>query len=381
MKKILHPTIKTFIPEGLSGLLKPALLMLVLVVFGSLTSVGQVNFVNSTSTTIANGTAATSISINNYDPGTAANKVMIVAVTTSRNDVTAATFDGEPLEPLGNVVNGNSRVVFFYMVDPPAGSATISATLVSDNRGFAMGVATFSNVDMVNPLNTFTLATGSSNTPTVSNVPTAPGSIVFSAVSQDDSRDGLLTIGSGQTELWKFGSLADDRHNSAGSTKVITSGTTTSMSYSHTRSSNWSIGAVSINPVPIADLAITKNVNNQGPYVGQTIQFTLTVTNNGPGNATLVQVEDLLPSGYIYVSHTASGTTEYNVGIGNWDIGTLNYGNSETLVIDVVVNASGDYTNTATITGNVDDDTPGNNSASATITLCQAGGTQPLFSN
>ena len=44
----------------------------------------------------------------------------------------------------------------------------------------------------------------------------------------------------------------------------------------------------------IADIAVTKTVNNATPSVGQDVTFTITVTNNGSVNATGVQVTDLL---------------------------------------------------------------------------------------
>jgi uncharacterized repeat protein (TIGR01451 family) len=131
-----------------------------------------------------------------------------------------------------------------------------------------------------------------------------------------------------------------------------------------------------------ADLAIAKSVDIDTPYVGQTIVFTLTATNETSGvDAPGVEVSDLLPAGYTYVSHTASGSTTYDNGTGIWDIGTLNNIAAATLEITVKVNASGAYTNTATISGNVIDNTPGNDSASQGITVCGAGGTAPLFSN
>lgn len=332
--------------------------------------------------TLAEGPTHTSISIPDYDPGTDENRYMIVAVTTSRRDVFSATFGGEPLDLLGNVVNGNSRVVFFTMADPPSGPALLEATLESDNRGFVLGVATFSNVDFNNPINTFTPATGSSLTPTVNNVPTSPGSIVFSAVSHRDSRDAELTFGVDQDPLWAFRTgNQNDRHNSAGSTKEIISGTTTTMSYSHTRSTNWSIGAVSINPLPEADLEVAIAVDNELPFIGQTITFTVTASNNGPGDAIDVVVHSLLASGFTYVGH-ATLAGDYNPLTGIWLIPGLNNAQSATLEIEAKVNDTGPYTQSVSIESNsVEDPIPVNNEDSTNITICQAGGQRPLFTH
>ncbi|MEN1783890.1 MAG: gliding motility-associated C-terminal domain-containing protein [Bacteroidota bacterium] len=116
-------------------------------------------------------------------------------------------------------------------------------------------------------------------------------------------------------------------------------------------------------PVLVSDLALTKAVNNTTPLVGEVIEFTLNVTNNGPSTATGITVLDLLPTGYTYVSNTATAGN-YNETTGVWSLnGQLPNGTTETLEIMVTVNPSGDYANTAEIitADNVDSDSvPGN---------------------
>jgi uncharacterized repeat protein (TIGR01451 family) len=115
---------------------------------------------------------------------------------------------------------------------------------------------------------------------------------------------------------------------------------------------------VTPDPSAITDLEVTKVVNNQTPSTGEQVTFTITAKNNGPRNATGVVVNDQLPSGYTYVSHTAS--------IGswtapNWSVGNMASGASATLTIVATVNATGAYANTATIKGEQPDDKPDNN--------------------
>lgn len=129
-----------------------------------------------------------------------------------------------------------------------------------------------------------------------------------------------------------------------------------------------------------SNMAVTKTVNNTNPAIGSNVVFTITATNNGPSNNTGVVVNDLLPSGYTYVSHvvSASGGT-YNTGTGVWNIGNLNNTISRTLTITATVLATGNHTNTAVVSGTVMDPDTADNTASVTPTVCAAGDTAPVI--
>ncbi len=90
---------------------------------------------------------------------------------------------------------------------------------------------------------------------------------------------------------------------------------------------------------PDADLSLTKTVSNPNPQDGDIINYTITVTNSGPGNATGVEVTDILPSGVIYQSNSASHGS-YNPTTGIWWIGNLASGSSATLTISVKVDVT-----------------------------------------
>lgn len=117
-----------------------------------------------------------------------------------------------------------------------------------------------------------------------------------------------------------------------------------------------------ITPTTFADLSLTKTVDNAEPLIGDNVTFTLTLTNDGPLDATGVSVEDLLPSGLQYVSDVPS-VGAYDAGTGLWTVGALANGASATLAITAQVLPSGDYGNTAQVETSDfpdPDSTPGN---------------------
>ena len=120
-----------------------------------------------------------------------------------------------------------------------------------------------------------------------------------------------------------------------------------------------------------ADLAVTKTVDITNPIVNNEVTFTMVVTNNGPGFASRVEIEEILPSGYEYVAHTVSEGS-YDRLNGVWSITTLANGASSTLTITVKVNESGDYDNTISITSadQPDQDTSNNSASASTTPIC-----------
>ncbi|GAB1418020.1 hypothetical protein MASR2M12_07850 [Bacteroidales bacterium] len=176
------------------------------------------------------------------------------------------------------------------------------------------------------------------------------------------------SVGTWSAPNWTIGNLADG----ASATLTIVATVKSSGNYENTAaiSGNQTDPTPGNNsststPVPVAaaDLSVTKVANNNAPVVGSQVTFTITAKNNGPSNATGVKVNDVLPSGYTFVSATPSvGTWSAP----NWTIGSLANGATATMTVKATVNASGDYTNTAAISGDQTDPTPGNNSSTST---------------
>lgn len=111
-----------------------------------------------------------------------------------------------------------------------------------------------------------------------------------------------------------------------------------------------------------ADLKIEKEIDNESPNHNDLVEFTLTASNLGPYDANGALVNDLLPSGYTYVSHQASGNTAYNPVSGIWDIGFMQAIHQvETLTVKARVNNQGVYKNIAVIKSNEPDPDLSNN--------------------
>lgn len=114
---------------------------------------------------------------------------------------------------------------------------------------------------------------------------------------------------------------------------------------------------------PIADLAVSKEVNDSTPNVGQEVTFIIRTTNEGPDAATGVVVTDLLPAGFTNIrSNVDVGT--YTTNDGRWLIGDLAFNQTATLTIFATVASSDLITNTAQITAadQADPDSTPNNS-------------------
>ncbi len=105
---------------------------------------------------------------------------------------------------------------------------------------------------------------------------------------------------------------------------------------------------------PTLDLAVSK-VDNPDPVVaGQTLTYTITVTNNGPSSiipSDTFTVIDTLPVSFTPSSYTPSAGT-YDPATGAWTGVTLDSGDSVTLTITGIVSSteSGTLTNTVIVT-------------------------------
>ena len=121
-----------------------------------------------------------------------------------------------------------------------------------------------------------------------------------------------------------------------------------------------------------ADIQIVKTADEVNPLENETVNFTVTVTNNGPEPATELDINETIPSGLTLVQATPS-TGMYNQLTNIWAIGTLPSGNSATLSLETTVNSGlsqDQITNTAFVNGlNQFDPTSNNDSSSVTLEI------------
>ena len=116
---------------------------------------------------------------------------------------------------------------------------------------------------------------------------------------------------------------------------------------------------------PNSNLAISKTSDKSTAKVGDNITFLITVINNGPDNATAVNVNEAIPAGLNFVSATTTKGT-YVPATGLWVIGDLNTSSSTTLIIRGTVKdgyQGQTISNMVTVYASQNDPVPSNNTA------------------
>jgi uncharacterized repeat protein (TIGR01451 family) len=117
-----------------------------------------------------------------------------------------------------------------------------------------------------------------------------------------------------------------------------------------------------------ADLQITKAAASTS-VIGANLLYTITVTNNGPSDATGVSVSDPLPAGATFVAALPTqGTCGESAGTVSCDLGGLANGATATIVVTVAP-TGGDLVNTASVTSDVADPNSANDTDTASTTI------------
>ncbi|MFP5040560.1 Ig-like domain-containing protein [Parasediminibacterium sp. JCM 36343] len=130
---------------------------------------------------------------------------------------------------------------------------------------------------------------------------------------------------------------------------------------------------VTVSPLVVikADIGITKELTTKDIIsIGETVSFSITVTNYGPDNATGVLATDTLATNLSNVRSITvnTGTATYNAATRAlaWNIGNLSASQLVTLTFTAVVDSGSVLNNTASVTSNEPDPDLTNNHASLT---------------
>lgn len=104
---------------------------------------------------------------------------------------------------------------------------------------------------------------------------------------------------------------------------------------------NDNVAGFNTQPTCIKELKITKSADRNLIIAGETIEYTLVVTNDKEEAVTGVMVEDELPAGLTYQAGSATGATATNNGTNvTFDIGNLDAGDNVTITYRAVSSAS-----------------------------------------
>jgi uncharacterized repeat protein (TIGR01451 family) len=111
------------------------------------------------------------------------------------------------------------------------------------------------------------------------------------------------------------------------------------------------------------DLSVTKADSSDPVVAGDTLTYTLTITNNGPSEATGVTLADILPNSVTFGSATPSKGSCSGTSTVICDLGTLANSASATVTIIVTPTQVRLITNAAIVMGNEPDSNIANNLA------------------
>ena len=346
----------------------------------------------------ANGTVVYTIIVANNGPTAAASVVVrdqLPAGVTFMSATGGATPDGTGLitfATIGSLANGASQS-FTVSVTAPANSATLVNTAratattpdtdATNNNGSTpsqqVSTTVVPQADVVvaksGPATVVANGTITYNIVVTNNGPSTAANVV----ARDTLPAGVVvtnagggTLASGVITFPAISSLANGASQSysiqVSAPAEPTTLTNTARSTSDTAdptpaNNNGSTPAqqVQTSVTALADLSLSKSASPSSPSVGQSVTYSLVVSNAGPSAATNVSVRDVLPSGVAFAS--ASAACANAAGTVTCTTSSVAAGASTTFTIVATVTAAGAQTNSAQISASDQpdpDSTPNN---------------------
>jgi uncharacterized repeat protein (TIGR01451 family) len=310
----------------------------------------------------------------------AANRLLVVGVSINITNapttgVVNVTYNGTRLSFVGahNDAGDTRRVEMWSLLAPVSGTFNVVVTVnipAAVSEGVVVGATTFTGVDQTVPLGSFVSVDGANGGFSQLDVPSTVNGMILDTLATDGTQ--TATIPGPQVSQWNVrrGNNTNPGVRGSGSTRTGAPSVPISETFSGT--SNWSMGAVSINPTA-ADIGVTTSVVS-AVFLGQNTTYDITVFNNGPSPANNVVLTDTLAaSGLTLVSVTPSaGTTCVGTAPITCTLPTpFASGTIATVAVVVTASTSGAYPNTATVTdsGTPPDPNTGNNTFIAVATV------------
>jgi uncharacterized repeat protein (TIGR01451 family) len=311
-------------------------------------SVGTVgNTVTFTVGNLASGSTATAtiiVSVADTTITTVANTATVTSVETDSNNANNSSTANTTVTPVADL-----RIAKTDSTDPVIAGGTMSYTLTVVNDG-PSGATNVVVTDVLPTGLTFSSATSSQGT-----VNNNAGTVTANLGNMANGATATITINVNVSPT-ATGTLS----NTATVTGTQTDDDNTNNSDTETTAINSQV-----------DLAVTKTDGLTTVISGNSLTYTIIVTNNGLSQATNVNLTDALPSTLTYTSHTVSQGTGTITGQNfSAALGTLAPGASATITVTAAVSgtATGTISNTASATSTETDNTPANNSATDTTT-------------
>jgi uncharacterized repeat protein (TIGR01451 family) len=310
----------------------------------------------------------------------AANRLLVVGISINITNapttgVVDVTYNGTPFSFVGahNDAGGTRRVEMWSLLAPASGTFNVVVTVnipAAVTEDVVVGATTFTGVDQTVPLGTFVSADGANGGFSQLDVPSLVNGMVLDTLSTDGTQ--TVTIPGPEVSQWNIrrGATTNPGVRGTGSTRTGAPSVPISETFSGT--SNWSLGAVSVNPTA-ADIGVTTTVAS-AVFLGQNTTYTTTVFNNGPSAANSVVLTDTWPASMAVVSITPSAGTACTAAPPPITC-TLPtpFASGATATVTVVVTAatSGAYPNTASVTDTAPPPDPntGNNTFVAVATV------------
>ncbi len=343
------------------------------------------------------------VTVSNNGPNTAENVVLtdnlpngVLFVSANPDQGNCSESNGIVICNLGNIDDNASASVTIVVITTSSGSITNNANVTSSTSDSNSNNNSTSEQTTVNPLTadltisksdvvdpviagdnvTYTITVNNNGPQTAENVVLSdnlPSDVTFVSATPDQGScsesNGIVTCNLGDV----------DNNESISVTIVVsttTSGTITnnanvsSSTNDSNTNNNIAFEQTVINPIPGADLVVSKIDSNDPVGIGDNITYTITVTNNGPDTAENVILTDNLPDNVTFVSAGSDqGSCILANSVVTCELGEILSGNSAVVTVEVQTTIEGTITNNASVTSSTTDPNSNNNSTTESTSV------------